>query len=127
MSATQKNHAASSSPEVLAEPTAGEYEAAADWAEQVTITPGSPTAVHGEDAAALGRALLRSAGRGRPSLDPHSERGHVSPQRRLRLPESLNAQLDAYVAERIERGERTNASEVMRRALAEFLQARRAS
>jgi hypothetical protein len=109
------------------EPTEAEYSAAAAWAKTATIDPRSPTLAVGKKAEAIGRALLRAARPGRPQLDPAGEPGQESPVRRVRLPVSLNKQLDDYVAVRRQRGERTTPSDVVREALAEYLRTHRAS
>jgi hypothetical protein len=109
------------------ESTEVDYAAASEWAETATIDPDSPTIVRGKAAADIGRALMRSARAGRPTLDPNSQPGQESPVRRVRLPLSLNDQLNAFVAECRERGERVTPSDVVRAALTDYLETRRAS
>lgn len=65
------------------------------------------------------RALLRAALAGRPALDVLNEPGQASPVRRIRLPVTLNAELDDFVAASRANGHETTPSDVTRAALAE--------
>ncbi|MEL4506396.1 CopG family transcriptional regulator [Luteococcus sp. H138] len=88
----------------------------ADWAEsdQATRAPQTSPVLHGEEAQRASRALL---GRGRPTLGAgHATGKGESPRRQLRLDAETNQRLDAYAAQH-----HMSASEVMRRALANFL------
>lgn len=107
-------------------PTADDHEAATRWAETATID--ADTAVEtGSAAAESGRALLRAARAGRPALDAVNEPGQVSPVRRFRLPVTLNAELDDFVAASKARGHDTTPSDVIRAALVEYLRSHQAS
>ena len=68
-----------------------DYQAAADWAEHdMTLKPGTTTALRGEAAAAQGRAALERAQGGRPSIDPNAKPGQHSRTRQVRLPHDIN-------------------------------------
>jgi hypothetical protein len=107
-------------------PDADDYEAAARWAETATID-GHATVQSGPAAAMSGRALLRAARAGRPALDADNEPGQNSPVRRFRLPVTLNAELDDFVAASKARGHDTTPSDVIRAALVEYLRSHPAS
>ena len=94
-----------------------EYAAAAEWAEQdMTLPRNSTTALRGDAAATFGRGLLeRSAGR--PSIDPAAAPGEQSPVRRFRLPAALDAELVD-----VAHAQHRKPSDVLRDALAEYLQ-----
>ena len=62
-----------------------DYQAAADWAEHdMTLKPGTTTALRGEAAAAHGRAASERAQGGRPSIDPNAKPGQHSHTRQVR-------------------------------------------
>jgi hypothetical protein len=103
------------------------------WADE-DIRPAAdhPGIRHGTDAAVEGRALLdaalggpasaeRAMG-GRPPLDSASPRGQHAPVRQVRLPASMNAALSELAA-----AEGRRPSEIIREALAAYLDAHRAS
>lgn len=99
-----------------------EWDAMSQWAEGVAINPSKPGVLRGHDAAAFGRSVLRNARAGRPALDPHNHQpGQHAPVRRVRVDTALNEALTAHVRELAERGVRTTASEVIRTALAAYL------
>ena len=108
------------------EPTADGYETAARWAETAVIDADA-TVETGPAAAESGRALLRAARAGRPALDVVTEPGQTSPVRRFRLPVTLNAELDDFVAASKARGHDTTPSDVIRAALVEYLRTHQAS
>ncbi|WP_380156176.1 hypothetical protein [Kineococcus sp. R86509] len=102
-------------------------EAAADWAEHdMTLRPDSPTALHGQDAAAHGRsALLDALGgpealeravRGRKTLG-HNRPAGRSPKRQVTVPADLDARILAF----IEAGGARDFSALARTALDEYL------
>ena len=94
-----------------------DYQAAADWAEHdMTLKPGTTTALRGE-AAAHGRAALERAQGGRPSIDPNAKPGQHSRTRQVRLPHDINTKLDQVAA-----AQNRRPSEIMRAALAEYLE-----
>jgi hypothetical protein len=108
------------------EPTADDYETAARWAEAATIDANAAVET-GAAAAESGQAILRAARAGRPALDAVNEPGQPSPVRRFRLPVTLNAELDNFVAASKARGRDTTPSDVIRAALVEYLRTHRAS
>ncbi|WP_099040018.1 CopG family ribbon-helix-helix protein [Mycobacterium neglectum] len=91
------------------------YNKLADWAE------GADRGIHperGETSTAATRSsreLIRRAG-GRPSVDPASEPGAVSPRRQVRLPRALSERVD-QLADR----ENRSASDLMREAIAQYV------
>jgi hypothetical protein len=104
-----------------------------EWAEQ-DIQPevNHPSSLHGADAAAHGRAVLEAAlggpetaeraMHGRPPLDPTARPGQHAPVRQVRLPASMNTELSERAA-----AEGRPASEIIREALAAYLNTHRAS
>lgn len=99
-----------------------DYDALSDWAEnEMTLPIKSTTAKRGREAAAAGRALLDRVG-GRPSLDPDAEPGTESPVRQVRLPQSLDARIDAIAAQ-----QGRSRSAVLRDAAAEYADAHSAN
>lgn len=95
-----------------------DYQAAADWAEHdMTLKPSSTTALRGEAAAAQGRAALARALGGRPSIDPNAKPGQHSRTRQVRLPHDIDTKLDHLAA-----AQNRRPSEIMRTALAEYLE-----
>jgi hypothetical protein len=100
-----------------------DYAAAAEWAEHdMRLPENSSTALRGEPAAAYGRSVLERALGGRPSIDPAAGPGEHSRVRQVRLPQALNAELDAVAQQ-----QHRTASEVLRDAIAEYLATRHAS
>ena len=100
-----------------------DYSAAADWAEHdMTLTPGSPTALHGSAAADLGRDLLRRATGGRPSIDPAAGPGQHSRTRQVRVAADLDSALDAVAY-----AQHRRVSDVMRDALIDYISTHQAS
>ena len=94
------------------------YQAGADWAEHdMTLKPGTTTALRGEAAAAHGRAALERALGGQPSIDPNAKPGPHSRTRQVRLPHDINIKLDQVAA-----AQNRRPSEIMRAALAEYLE-----
>ncbi len=94
-----------------------DYAAAAQWAEDhMTPEANSAHALHGEAAAAYGRALLERAGVGRPRLDPTEDVTGRSPRRQVRLPQTLSDNVDHLAA-----AQGRTAAEVMRDAIADYL------
>ena len=95
--------------------SSNDYDKMADWAESDTVFD-AQTAVtlNGDAAGEVGRAVLG----GRPNLGSESAGQGVSPRRQVRLPRDLDAKLDAYMQEH-----GISASEVIRRALSDFLRA----
>jgi hypothetical protein len=91
-----------------------------------------PNARRGSAAAEHGRAVLEAvlgsaatvdkAMGGRPPLDPSARRGQHAPVRQVRLPVSMNEQLTELAA-----AEGRKPSEIIREALAAYLNAHRAS
>ncbi len=115
-----------------AELTAQEQDLIA-WADDdMRPVPEHPGTRRGVDAAAEGRALLEAAlggpaaadraMGGRPPLDSASTRGQHAPVRQVRLPVSMNDALSQQAA-----AEGRRPSEIIREALAAYLDARRAS
>ena len=95
-----------------------DYQAAADWAEHdMTLNPSSTTALRGEAAASHGRAALERALGGRPSIDPNAKPGQHSRTRQVRLPHDISTKLDQVAA-----AQNRRPSEIMRAALAEYLE-----
>jgi len=95
-----------------------DYQAAADWAEHdMTLKPNSTTTLRGEAAAEHGRAALERALGGRPSIDPSAKPGQHSRTRQVRLPNDINTKLDEVAA-----AQNRRPSEIMRAALAEYLE-----
>ncbi len=93
------------------------YDDAAEWAEhEMTLPKNSSTALRGEAATDFGRDLIERSRGGRPSIDPNKTPGEESRKRQVRLGD-LDPKLDAYV-----KAHQTNASVVLRRALAEYLE-----
>lgn len=102
--------------------TERDYDAAAEWAEKdMTLTPGSTTALRGTAAAELGRGLLERATGGRPALDPAAGPGHRSRVRQVRVPADVGAGLDALA-----RTQNRRVSDVMRDALTDYINTHRA-
>lgn len=107
----------------MPERSEAEWAAATDWAERVEIDPTKPGVLRGADAAAFGQAVLRNARAGRPPLDPESRPGQHAPVRRVRVDTALNEALDAHVRALAEQGVKTTPSEIIRIALAAYLDA----
>ncbi len=102
--------------------TERDYDAAAERAEKdMTLTPGSTTALRGTAAADLGRGLLERATGGRPALDPAAGPGHRSRVRQVRVPADVGAGLDALA-----RAQNRRVSDVMRDALTDYISTHRA-
>lgn len=102
--------------------TEQQYDAAADWAEtEMTLKPGSATALRGRAAADLGRGLVARATGGRPALDPSATPGEHSRVRQVRLPADLGGSLDALA-----RAQNRRVSDIMRDALADYVNTHRA-
>ena len=94
-----------------------DYAAAAEWAEHhYTPEENSARALHGEAAAAHGRALLERAGVGRPRLDRSEDARGRSPRRQVRLPQSLSDDVDQLAT-----AQGRTAAEVMRDAIADYM------
>lgn len=93
------------------------YDVMADWAENdIRLPVESATAQRGAAAAAVGRELLqRSAGR--PRLGGASGQ-KASPRRQVRLPDDISKSVDLLAAR-----EGRKASEIMREAITEYVQA----
>lgn len=91
--------------------------------EQITADDGrsweAPTVLHGDEAVKASRELLAWAGH--PTLEQHRAAGK-SPKRQVRLPASLNSELDEWV-----KTNDTNASQVIRAAITEYLASRRSA
>ncbi len=103
--------------------TERDYQTAADWAEaDMTLTPGSVTALRGTAAADLGRDLLRRATGGRPSIDPAAGPGQHSRTRQVRVAADLDSALDA-----VAHAQHRRVSDVMRDALTDYIATHRAS
>ena len=86
---------------------------------------GSAAAEHGRaalEAALRSPATVERAMGGRPPLDPSSRRGQHAPARQVRLPASMNDQLAELAA-----AEGRKPSEIIREALATYLNTHRAS
>ena len=83
----------------------------------MTLKSGTTTALRGEAAAAHGRAALERAQGGRPSIDPNAKPGQHSRTRQVRLPHDINTKLDQVAA-----AENRPPGEIMRAALAEYLE-----
>ena len=93
------------------------YDALADWAEHDrAIAAGDATILRGEAAAEFGRKMLERAGVGRPRLDPTEAVTGRSPRRQVRLPQALSDGVDQLAA-----AQGRAASEVMREAIADYL------
>jgi len=100
-----------------------DYQAAADWAEtDMSLTPGSPTALRGPAAGDLGRDLLRRATGGRPSIDPAAGPGERSRTRQVRVAADLDTALDA-----VAHAQHRRVSDVMRDALTDYITTHQAS
>ena len=123
----QGKRAQDATPDAAARDQAARDEAAADWAEHdMTLHPDSPTALHGQDAAAHGRsALLNALGspeaieravRGRKTLG-HNRPAGRSPKRQVTVPADLDARILAYIAA----GGARDFSALARTALDEYL------
>ena len=104
-----------------------------EWAEtDLKPSKDHPGTRRGADAAAHGRAMLEAAlgspatveraMGGRPPLDPAARPGQHAPVRQVRLPASMNAELSEMAA-----AEGRRASEIIREAIAIYLNAHRAS
>jgi len=108
--------------------TEDEWDAAAEWAEQVELTESPRTALHGEEAAAYGRAMMEAALGGaaqveraiggRPPLTPNARAGQHARKRQVRLPAALDAALNDLAA-----AEGRRASDVLRDALTDYVAA----
>jgi len=99
-----------------------EYYAAADWAEkEMTVKPGSATALRGTAAADLGRRMVARSTGGRPVLDPSAYPGKYSRVRQVRLPSDLAGSLDALA-----RAQNQRLSDLMRDALTDYVSTHRA-
>ncbi len=101
----------------------------AQWAEhEMTLNPHSRTALHGEAAAAQGRAMLEAAlggpeeverainPGGRPSIDPHAQPGEHSRTRQVRLAAHISSQLDALAL-----AQHRRPSDVLRDAVGQYI------
>ena len=103
--------------------TERDYQGLADWAEhEMALDPHSPTAEHGEAAARSGQALLLRALGGRPSVDPDAAPGQHARKRQVRLPASVDAELEALAA-----FQQRKISAVMRDALTDYLRNHRSA
>lgn len=90
------------------------YRKLAEWAESDDREIHPDRALHGRPAAEASRELLRQAG-GRPSIDPDPDASGAAPRRQVRLPRTLNTQLDNLAAER-----GRSASDLMRDAITAY-------
>lgn len=99
-------------------------QALAEWAasEAAEIRADDPGVLRGDAARAASRALLERAGAGRPALDPNQPKGAVSPRRQVRLPDQLNAKVDA-----IARQQNRTPSAVMRDAIEAYVNTHKTS
>ena len=96
---------------------AKDYRAAADWAEhEMTLKPGSTTALRGQDAAKRGREVLAKALGGRPSIDPDAKPGQHARVRQVRVSTDVDARIEVLAA-----GRHVKASDIIREALAAYL------
>ena len=96
---------------------AKDYQAAADWAEhEMTLKPGSTTALRGPDAAKRGREVLAKALGGRPSIDPDAKPGQHARVRQVRVSTDVDARIEVLAADR-----HVKASDIIREALAAYL------
>jgi hypothetical protein len=104
-----------------------------EWADgDVRPSPDRSEVLRGAAAAAHGRGVLEAAlgdgdvveraMGGRPPLDPAARPGEHAPVRQVRLPASMNAELDQRAA-----AEGRRPSEIIRAALAAYLNDHRAS
>ena len=91
------------------------YNKLADWAESADRGIHPERGETGTEATRSSRELIRRAG-GRPSVDPASEPGAVSPRRQVRLPRALSERVD-QLADR----ENRSASDLMREAIAQYV------
>lgn len=106
--------------------TEDEWNAAAEWAEQVELPEPARHALRGQEAAAYGRAMMEAALGGaaeveraiggRPPLTPNAPVGHHARKRQVRLPTDLDAALDTRAA-----AEGRTASDILRAALTDYL------
>lgn len=111
-----------------------DYGQLSTWAEdEMQLNADSTTARRGQAAAAKGKAALEAAlggpqaveraiRGGRPPLDPDAKPGQHSRSRTIRLTTELNERLDALAAAQSRRP-----SDIMREALADYLEGHRAS
>jgi hypothetical protein len=98
---------------------AKDYQTAADWAEhEMTLNPGSTTALRGDDAAKRGREVLAKALGGRPSIDPDAKPGQHARVRQVRVSTEVDARIEVLAADR-----HVKASDIIREALAAYLAA----
>jgi Ribbon-helix-helix protein, copG family len=98
---------------------AKDYQTAADWAEhEMTLKPGSTTALRGDDAAKRGREVLVKALGGRPSIDPDAKPGQHARVRQVRVSTEVDARIEVLAADR-----HVKASDIIREALAAYLAA----
>ena len=96
---------------------AKDYRAAAAWAEhEMTLKPGSTTALRGQDAAKRGREVLAKALGGRPSIDPDARPGQHARVRQVRVAAGVDARIEVMAADR-----HVKASDIIREALAAYL------
>ena len=96
---------------------AKDYQTAADWAEhEMTLKPGSTTALRGADAAKRGREVLAKALGGRPSIDPDAKPGQHARVRQVRVAAEVDARIEVLAAHR-----HVKASDIIREALAAYL------
>lgn len=110
-----------------------DYEALATWAEDdMRLSADSATALRGAPAATKGRVALEAAlggaaaveramRGGRPPLDPGAAPGAHARSRTVRLTTDLDHRLDELVA-----AQRRRPSDIMREALADYLENHRA-
>src|SRR6185437_17046326 len=88
-----------------------------DWAEhEMTLKPGSTSALRGQDAAKRGREVLAKALGGRPSIDPDAKPGQHARVRQVRVPSEVDARIEVLAADR-----HVKASDIIREALAAYL------
>ena len=93
------------------------YQVAADWAEhEMTLKPGSMTALRGQDAAKRGREVLAKALSGRPSIDPDAKPGQHARVRQVRVSTEVDARIEVLAADR-----HVKASDIIREAPAAYL------
>jgi len=102
--------------------TEQDYDAAAEWAQKdMTLAPGSTTALRGTAAADLGRGLLERATDGGPLSTRQPVQGNVPKVRQVRAPADVGAGLDALA-----RAQNRRVSDVMRDALIDYISTHRA-